>query len=420
MAAPGSTDQLGVRAAHLHVVAPDLAARVAAPAYDTLPTSASGGRVQDPLSYLHVLRRRTDDPGHRASREALQRLLRSDVFDGGSGRRFAWYRLTAPDGHRQTGLIAEVAIADYDAGRIVRHEHTRADREEQLATYQQAVGADASPVALAYRSDPGLRRLGDEATADAPDVAFTAHNGVEHAVWTRADRATAARVADALATIDRLYVTDGHHRLAAASRVAAAGRARGAGPDAPDQWLLAALFPDDQLRILPFHRAVTRPVGVPTARLLADLATHVAVTAAPGPFLPQRPHTYCAWLDGAWYQLDAEADPGDDPLDDLDVTVLQRRVLGPVLSVAEPRFDPRLSYVAGDAEAVAAHCRRTRSIGFMLRPTSMDELMRVADAETVMPPKSTLFSPKTCAGVVLRLACPTPSTTNRTFRDHSS
>jgi uncharacterized protein (DUF1015 family) len=401
---PRMTVRLGIRPAHLHVVAPDLASRVAAPAYDTLPAWARTRRARDPLSFLHVLRAVDSDPHRRRNRRALQRLLRSDVFDPGSGPRFAWYRLTTTDGHVQTGLIAEVAIRDYDDGRIVRHEHTRADREERLAAFQRAVPAEASPVALAFRADATLRRLQRRMTAGPPRVDFAGDDDTRHAIWTTSDPSVIADVQGALAAIDRLYVTDGHHRLAAASRVAAAGRAAGADDDAPDQWVLAALFPDDELQILPFHRAVTRPHGVPTERLVATIASSVDLQPAVAAGVPDTPHTFCAWIDGGWYLLLADpASIGAAPLDGLDVTVLQQQVLGPALGVHEPRLDPRLTYVAGGTDAVIEHCLRTQSIGFMLRPTSMAELMMVADADTVMPPKSTLFSPKTCAGVVLRL-----------------
>jgi uncharacterized protein (DUF1015 family) len=402
--APRMTVRLGIRPAHLHIVACELASRVAAPAYDTQSARAQARRARDPLSFLHVLRAVDTDPQRRHNRHALERLLGGDVFDAGSGPRFAWYRLTTSDGHTQTGLVAEVAISDYDEGRIVRHEHTRADREERLAAFQRAVPVEASPVALAFRADRNLRRLQRRETAGRPLVHFTSEDGTEHAIWTTSDSSVIAEVHDALGAIDRLYVTDGHHRLAAASRVAAAGRAAGTDIDAADQWVLAALFPDDDLRILPFHRAVTRPHGVTTEHLVATIASHIAVepTAAAG--VPDAPHTFCAWIDGGWYLLRADAAAiGDAPLDGLDVTVLQQQVLEPALGVHEPRLDPRLTYVAGDTDAVIDHCRRTRSIGFMLRPTSMAELMMVADGDTVMPPKSTLFSPKTCAGVVLRL-----------------
>lgn len=408
--ARGVTGRVAIRPAQLFVVAPGLAHRVAAPAYDTLPVDARTELAADPLSYLNILRTPVGaGVGADAffdNRRALEGLLGRGVYETSPVPRFAWYRLSTDD-HAQTGLIAEVAIDDYESGRIVRHEHTRADREEQLAAYQQAVAADASPVALAFRADEQIRALGRRATAGPPHVRFTADDGVEHALWTTEDPALVDDVAAATAGIDRLYITDGHHRFAAAARVAADRRAAGGAGDAADQWLLAALFPDDELQILPFHRAVARPRSITTQHLRAELAARVDVQPLDRPQAPQRSHSFSTWLDGQWYQLTVAADDVDDPPGDplaaLEVTVLQRHVLSPVLGVVEPRLDPRLTYVAGDPDVVAAHCRRERAIGFMVRPTTMRQLMTVADADLVMPPKSTLFAPKTRSGIVLRL-----------------
>lgn len=399
----GRTGQIGVRPAHLHVVAPALASRVAAPAYDTLPAEERTAHAADPLSYLNVLDT-GDGPDHLdRNRQALERLLAEGVFTDGSGPRFAWYRLVDGD-HEQTGLVAEVAVRDYDGGRIVRHEHTRAEREEDLAAYQRHVAADASPVGLAYRADPRMRQLAHDMTSGPPAVRFTSDDGVEHAVWTTPQDAAIRSICAAAARLPRLYITDGHHRFAAASRMAAAGRTTGSGPDAPDQWLLAALFPDAELRILPFHRAVALPRTMAISDVLARLAARLDVTPLDGPAAPDRTHTFTTVVDGDWYRLAVpDGTVTGEPLDRLEVSVLQEHVLAPVFGVHEPRIDPRLTYVAGGTVAVADHCARRGAIGFVVRPTTMDQLMTVADADVVMPPKSTLFSPKTRAGVVLRL-----------------
>jgi uncharacterized protein (DUF1015 family) len=399
----GTTDRLGIRPAHLHIVEPALAARVAAPAFDMLPVEDRTARAADPLSFLNVLRTPDGVEHLGRNRRALERLIADGVFTDGRGPRFAWYRL-ATDDHVQTGLVAEVAIRDYDEGRIVRHEHTRAEREEDLAAFQRRVAADASPVALAYRTDPPMRARARQATAGPPHLQFTSDDGVEHTVWTTAGTEEVRAICAGAARLPRLYVTDGHHRFAAASRVAAAGRAAGNGPDAADQWLLAALFPDDELRILPFHRGVARPRGPTTADLLSALATHVHVTPLEHPVPPDDPRMFTAFVDGDWFRLVVPPDAVcGEPLDALAVSVLQDHVLAPVFGVHEPRIDPRLTYVAGDAAAVASHCVRHRAVGFLVRATTMHELMTIADADAVMPPKSTLFSPKTRAGVVLRL-----------------
>jgi uncharacterized protein (DUF1015 family) len=402
-----ATEQLGVRPAQLHIVDPALAPRVAAPAYDMLTVGEAGTSSIDPLNYLAVLRAPPEGAAPqvalRDNRHALEQLLRDGVFAAGSGPRFAWYRLRLGN-HWQIGLIAEVAIRDYDVGRILRHEHTRAEREERLAVYQEIVAADASPVSLAYRADARMRDLQIQATAGPPHLQFVADDGVEHTLWTVDDPAAVSATCVAATALGRLYITDGHHRFAAASRVAAAARVAGAAPGAADQWLLAALFSDDDLRILPFHRAVTRPRWMAAGHLLAELGARGDITPMTVPRAPDRPWTFSVLLDGDWFHLAVPVDAiPADPLAQLDVSVLHEQVLAPVLGVSQPRFDPRLSYVAGDTAAVAAHCEHTDSVGFMVRPTTMDQLMMIADAELVMPPKSTLFAPKVRAGIVLRL-----------------
>ena len=395
------TSDLGVRPSHLHIVDPSLVTRVAVAPYDAMPLDAPAAPA-DPLSYLHVLRGPDGGDASRHSRRALRRMLRDGVFRPGPSPGFAWYRLVSGD-HVQTGLVAEVAVAEYDRGRIVRHEHTRADREEQIAAYQQAVAVDGGPVALALSGDHGLDALERAGTSGPPHVWFTADDGVEHAVWTVSDPDQIAGIRDAVQAVDRLYITDGHHRFAAASRVAAARRAAGGDPDDPDQWLLAAMFPADELRILPFHRAVQRPHDSTTDEILAEVAARVDVTSLAAPTAPAQPGEFVMWLDECWHRLRVTTVRSRHPLESLEVSRLQRHVLEPVFSVHEPRIDPRLTYVSGGPDAVASHCDRRGAVGFMVRPTSMAQLMAVADADLAMPPKSTLFWPKTHAGVVVRL-----------------
>jgi uncharacterized protein (DUF1015 family) len=257
---------------------------------------------------------------------------------------------------------------------------------------------------VAFRADDGLDALARRCTDRPPDVEFTAPDGVTHAVWITERPGDIADICAAVRRLDRLYITDGHHRFAAASRVAAAGRRAGHGPDAADQWLLACLFAHDDLRILPFHRTVPRPPGATGGELLATLRRHVRVRPLAGPQPPAAPHTFSAYLDGAWYALSVpSAAVGADPLGQLDVVALQDAVLAPVFGVVEPRRDPRLGYIAGDVTTLAAHCARSARMGFALRPTGMEELMAVAEAGHAMPPKSTRFDPKTRAGIFVRL-----------------
>lgn len=406
---PGGASGIGIRPADLHIVDPALAPRVAAPPYDTLSPAARARIAEDdPLNFLNVLRSPEDTDvdlrtALRGNALALQRLLRAGVFIPGPAPRFAWYRL-AVNGHEQTALIAEVAVADYDRGRIMRHEHTRGDREAQLAAYLETVAVSSSPVALAYQADTGMRSVARSATTGEPVIRFTSPDGVEHTLWTTEDEDGIAAIRAATRALQRLYITDGHHRFAAAARVAAAGRAAGHGPDAPEQWLLAALFPSDQLRILPFHRAVLRPRDVSTTELLTTVGDRMSVRQLDGPAVPEQPHHYVVYLDGRWYEVAAPQDGcANGSLASLDVVVLQQHLLAPVFGVREPRIDPRLRYVAGDPTDVQAYCDQEQAVGFVVRATTMQEIMAIADAELAMPPKSTRFDPKARSGIFLRM-----------------
>ena len=406
MAAPDGARGIGIRPADLHIVDPRLATRVAAPTYDALSAAQRAQLAgREPLSFLNALRGPEDAGGDLASalednRAALLRLLRAGAYRRGTGRRYAWYRM-AVDGHEQLALIAEVAVADYEGGRIVGHEHTNAARETQLAAYLETVRASANPIGLAHPPGATLRATAEAATAGAPVLAFTSSDGVEHTVWTSEDPGAIAAVHTATAALQRLYITDGHHRFAAAARVAAAGRTAGHGPDAPDQWALAALSCAQQLRVLPFHRAVLHPDHQVLRAALRERAT-VTPLAAPTP--PAAPRHYTTFLDDRWYDVAVPARQRDgDALAALDVVVLQREILAPVFGVTEPRSDPRLHYVAGDATDLRAHCERTGAVGFVVRAPTMAELMTVADAHQPMPPKSTRFDPKARAGIFLRL-----------------
>jgi uncharacterized protein (DUF1015 family) len=404
--APDATCHIGLRPAPLHLVDPALAGRVAAPAPDAITRpGAAVPTGADPLSFLHVLRMPGDGPDPhaplRAGRMALQGLLSQRVYRGATGPRFAWYRLAAGE-HEQTALIAEVAIADYERGCVVPHEHTRSDVEQRLAAHLAVVGANATPVSLAHPPDDRLRDLRGAATSGRPYLRFVSRDGVEHTIWSSEDPGLVAAIQAAARALHRLYITDGHHRFAAGARVAAARRAAGEASTGPYQWLLAALFPADELRILPFHRAVHRPPDRSADGLLARLDQDVGVRALRGPATPDQPYRYVMYLDGRWFDLTA-APAGDGPLDTLDVVVLQERVLTPMFGLTQPRLDPRLHYVAGDPADVAEHCEHERAVGFVVRATTMEQLMAVADAGLVMPPKSTRFDPKIRAGLVLRL-----------------
>ena len=391
-----------------HLVAAERAGAVVAPLYDSL-TADERRRYADahPDSYLNAMRTAEEHASDPASdlpalldrnAEYLRRCIGDGTFVAQPPCVFV-YRLACP-GHVQRGVVAEMPIGAYLDGRIKRHELTRTAREEALAGYIDHVRAASSPVCLAYRADAGIRERVDAATHSRADVSHTTEDGVEHDVWML-DGADASALIAAFDRVSSAYLTDGHHRCAATARFPASG----AGAR-----LLVALFPDDELRILPYHRVV-RDLGPHTAEsFIARLAEDFTVERLPPDGGPDaaRPRTRgeCAVrVDGGWFRFrladDEAARP--DPVASLDTAMLQAQVLEPVLGITDPREDRRLGYVdgAGGLDALESACRGPWQAAFALYPTSMGELVAVADAGTVMPPKSTWFDPKPRSGFFL-------------------
>ena len=386
------------------LVAAEWAGAVVAPPYDSL-TPAERRRHADshPENYLNAMRSveeyaSDEAPSLRTLLERNARFVRRYVE---AGRFVAQppcvfvYRL-ASHGHVQRGVVAEMSIAAYLDGRIRRHEFTRVAREDALAEYIDHVRTASSPVSLAYRVDDGIRRRLDSATQGSPAVSHTTEDGVEHDIWV-VGGADAHSLIEAFEVVSSTYITDGHHRCAATARFSTTGA---------DARLLVVLFPDDELRILPYHRVVRDLGGHSTESFLTRLSESFIVeplpAGDPGVARPRARGEFAVHVDGRWFRFrlpDGQARP-PDPADAIDAAILQARVIGPLLAVTDPRDDERLGFVAGTGglDQLERACREDWRAAFALYPTSMDELVTVADAGAVMPPKSTWFDPKPRSG----------------------
>jgi len=390
--------------------APALAARVAAPPYDVVSRNEAAALARDePLSFLHVGRAEIDlpdtvDPYDPRVYAAARRCL-DGLVDRGALIRAApalyLYREVMAD-HAQTGVVGGVHVDDYEAGVIARHERTRPDKEDDRTRHMLALEAHAEPVLLLYRGRPEIDRLVDEARAAPPLYDFATADGVRHTVWRLPDGAPCRRV---FALVPRAYVADGHHRSAAAARAAGAARAgRPARPgEAEPDWFPAVLVPADQLRILAYNRVVADLGGRSPEEVLAALGRLGRLAATDDP-VPPRPATFCFYLGGRWYRLELAEEAGEreDPVRALDVSRLQERVLGPLLGIADPRTDTRIDFVGGirGTRALAARVDAGEAaLAVSLHPATVEQLMRVADAGQVMPPKSTWFEPKLLSGL---------------------
>lgn len=387
-----------------YLVAAQWAGAVVAPLYDSMtPEERRRHADAHPESYLNAMRSVEDFvsghvPGLPALHEENVRFLRAHVDNGrfvARPRCVLVYRL-ACGGHVQRGVVAEMPIDAYLDGRIRRHEFTRVAREDALAEYIDRVRTASSPVSLAYRSDGGIRSLLDTATEHRPAVSHTTEDGVEHDIWVL-DGTEARALISAFEVVSTAYLTDGHHRCAATARFSTAGA---------DARLLVVLFPDDELRILPYHRVVRDLGGHSTDSFLSRLCESFTVEPlADGGSDAARPRArgeFAVHVDGRWLRFrlpDDESRP-PDPADAIDAAILQARVMGPILGVADPRDDDRIGYVSGadGLDQLERACREGWRVAFALYPTSMDELVAVADAGRVMPPKSTWFDPKPRSG----------------------
>ncbi|MDH3754356.1 MAG: DUF1015 family protein [Acidimicrobiia bacterium] len=388
------------------IVAPDWCARVVSPAYDALTSRQRRDfMVEHPDSYLHVTRSLEDDQrGERtpaeiaeSNAEHLRDLLRRGAFVEHPPAIYL-YRMTTGN-HVQTAIVADIPLTALDDGVIRPHEGTRTDREDQLVLHLRTVGATSSPVAMAYRDDPDLAVVIDDVVASAPMLDFAGAGGLHQQVWCL-DDAVAERLIETFGTERPLYVTDGHHRLAAAIRYRDEIEYGSAGSaDSSHHYVMCALFAASELRTLAFHRMVVSDMTADELAIaVADVAT---LTAASAPdLLAIEPGGIGVYLRGEWFALEPHAHAGDKA----DVTWLQDEVLGPVLGIVSPRTDRRLDHItaAAGVDALTGLCDERCAIGFLLHPTPVDALIVATDAGEMMPPKSTFFSPKPRSGVFLR------------------
>ncbi|HUF34599.1 MAG TPA: DUF1015 family protein [Gemmatimonadales bacterium] len=390
--------------------APDLAARVAAVPYDVVNREEAAELARgNPHSFLHVGRSDIDLPPdtdphdpriYARAREALDGFLADGTLLRDPAPGLYLYRQVM-DGRAQTGVVGCVHIDDYERDVIRKHEKTRPDKEDDRTRHVLALNANAEPVFLTYRGRTDIDAMEERVTAAAPLYDFTAEDGVRHTVWRMPETEPLVR---AFAEVSHAYVADGHHRSASAWRAGRELRARHPGrTEAEYDWFLAVLFPADQLRILPYNRVVRDLNGLSASQALARLSRVGAVTTTSDP-VPPGAGTFCFYLTGEWYRLalDPATIDRSDPIGSLDVSLLQDRVLAPILGIGDPRTDQRIDFVGG-IRGTAELERRVRSgdmaIAFSLHPTTLHQLMAVSDAGRVMPPKSTWFEPKLRSGL---------------------
>jgi uncharacterized protein (DUF1015 family) len=396
---------------------PDVAERVASPPYDVLSSAeAREMAAGNELSFLHVVKPEIDlPPGFEVyapevylkGAENLRRLIDDGFLVRDREPALYLYRQRMGD-HVQTGLVAGASVDEYEADLIKKHEHTRPKKEDDRTRHIDALDANTGPVFLTYCARPEIDALVERLTSATPAYDFIAPDGIQHVLWVVADAADRDSLVAAFADVPALYVADGHHRSAAATRIRAHRRNKNPAHtgEEPYNFFLTVIFPHDQMMILDYNRVVRDLAGIDPQTLLDNVAASFDVEpVADGK--PATARTFGMYLDGVWYRLTARAGsfPADDPVRGLDVAILQDNLLSPALGIGDPRSDERIDFVGGIrglGELERLVDSGEWAVAFALFPTSIEQLFKVADAGEVMPPKSTWFEPKLRSGLIVR------------------
>jgi uncharacterized protein (DUF1015 family) len=392
------------------------AAEIAAPPYDVLSTDEARVRAQGkPWSFLHISKPEIDLPVgtdpyaaevYAKAAENLNKMLTAGVLTRDATPCYYVYRLIM-GGHSQTGLVAAASVADYNTNRIRKHEFTRPDKEDDRVRQIDALNAQTGPVLLAYPAAPQVDAILSKASCGSPDADVTAEDGIRHTIWVIRDAAVLSQLTVAFDAMKALYIADGHHRSAAASRVAVARRAANPKHNGEESYnyFLSVIFPHHQMKIMDYNRVMTDLNGMDKATFLKRVGENFSVQPSSAPVKPAKPGEFGLYLPGQWYRLNIRADliPVSDPVARLDVSLLQNHLIAPVLGINDPRRDKRIDFVGGIRGLPELEKRVNRdgmAVAFAMFATRMEDLMAVADANEVMPPKSTWFEPKLADGLV--------------------
>jgi len=386
----------------------DHVAEVIAPPYDVVSSAEARKMAHDkPLSFLHISKPEIDlpegtdpyDPAvYARGAENFRRLIDQGVLVRDEKPCYYIYELTLGE-HEQTGIAAVASVAAYDSDRIRKHEHTRPEKEDDRVRQIRALGAQTGPVFLTYRQQFDIDELVNQVRLRVPIYDVTSMDGVRHRFWVVDDDTQVDWLDKAFSRLEYLYIADGHHRSAAASRVCAESSSEACG------WFLAVLFPDDQVQILDYNRVITDLGDLSAEDFLQQVGKNFTIEKSPVAVKPAAKGEYGMYLGKQWYRLviRSEFTASGDAVARLDVRMLHHNLIGPILNITDPRRDKRIDFVGG-IRGLEELERRVDSgemaIAFSLYPTSLDELMAVADAGKVMPPKSTWFEPKLADGLV--------------------
>lgn len=392
-----------------------VADRVAALPYDVYNREEALKEVErEPLSFLAIDRAETQfdssvdtyaDCVYDKARELLDSRIADGTFITDTDKAYYVYELTM-NGRTQTGIAACASIDDYNNNIIKKHENTRADKEQDRINHVDRCSAQTGPIFLAYRADEVIRNEVVKAKETKPLYSFTSPDGIRHQVYKISNAQSVENIEKAFAGIDDIYIADGHHRAASAVKVGL--KRREEHPDYTGEeefnYFLSVLFPDEELMIMPYNRVVKDLNGYSKEEFIKKIEEKFEIEESAAAVEPAYKAEFGMYLDEKWYKLKAKEDIlSDDPVDGLDVAILQNNLLEPVLGIHDPKTDKRIDFVGGirGLLELEKRCHTDCVLAFSMYPTSIAELFAVADAGRLMPPKSTWFEPKLRSGLFI-------------------
>lgn len=396
----------------------EAASQVAALPYDVYNRKEACEAVKgNPLSFLNIDRAETQfgedvdiyaDCVYEKAKELLEKRMADGTFIRDDIPCYYIYQQTM-NGRSQTGLVACSSIDDYLNHVVKKHENTREEKEQDRIRHVDTTDAHTGPIFLAYRAKEELNRIIHRITTGHPLYDFVSEDNVEHRVWKIAAPGPIKEIEEAFLDVEATYIADGHHRAASAVKVGLMRREENPGYTGEEafNYFLSVLFPDEQLMIMPYNRVVADLNGMSSEEFLEKISRcFVVKEEGMIPYSPDKKGKFGMYLNRKWYSLEAKEELGtDDPVDELDVSILQNALLGPILGIGDPRTDKRIDFIGGirGLKELERRTEEDMAVGFALYPTSIQELLDVADANRLMPPKSTWFEPKLRSGLFIHL-----------------
>lgn len=394
----------------------DLSSRIAALPYDVYNRKeAKEAAEREPMSFLNIDRAETRFPDdvdtyadcvYEKARDLFREELAKGYYVQDTAKSYYVYQLIM-NGRSQTGIVACASIDDYENQVIKKHENTRADKEIDRIRHVDTVNAQTGPIFLAYRAQEKIDRIVEETVKKTPEFDFVSEDGIGHKGWCIADEVTVGKLEEAFKEVPDIYIADGHHRAASAVKVGLKRRKEHPDYKGDEEfnYFLSVLFPDEQLMIMDYNRVVKDLNGLSEEEFLEKLSeVYMVETIGSKAEQPGKKGTITMFLNDTWYRLTAKPDIlSEDPVEGLDVSLLQNHVLSPVLGIGDPKTDKRIDFVGGirGLKELERRVHEDMKVAFAMYPTSIGELFAVADAGLLMPPKSTWFEPKLRSGLFI-------------------